>query len=207
MKIIGIFGGSGTGKSTASKMIHAKIKNSVIINVDKYMHKEFDRQKELILDTLNIQGTDRNKYICNHTVQSLEINKIAIGIMEETVYSEVLKEINLVKDNYDYLLIDWYAIPLTRIYDICDYTICVYADYDKRLDRLTNRLKDSNVYGYGDRSYWSYEQDSIEKRVKITALNDYGYKADFLIENNLNITDMERKVDKIVTRIQNKTLQ
>lgn len=30
MKIIGVFGGSGTGKSTASKMINAKIKNSIL---------------------------------------------------------------------------------------------------------------------------------------------------------------------------------
>lgn len=207
MKIIGVFGGSGTGKSTASKMINSKIKHSIIINVDKYMHEEFDNQRELILDALKIQGTDRNKYICNHTVQSLEVNKIAIGIMEKKVYSEVLNEINLIKDKYDYIILDWYAIPLTRLYNICDYTVCVYADYDKRLNRLTNRLKDSNIYGYGDRSYWSYEQDAIEKRVKITALNDYGYKADFLIENNLNIVDMESKIDNMVNSIQDKILQ
>ena len=207
MKIIGVFGGSGTGKSTASKMINAKIKNSIIISVDKYMHEELDNQRELILDVLKIQGANRNKYICNHTVQSLEINKIAIGIMEEKVYSKVLNEINMIEDKYDYIIIDWYAIPLTRIYNICDYTVCVYADYDKRLNRLTNRLKDVNIYGYGDRSYWSYEQDAIEKRVKITALNDYGYKADFLIENNSNIVNMETKVDNIVNDIENKILQ
>lgn len=207
MKIIGVFGGSGTGKSTTSKMISTKIKNSIIINVDKYMHEEFDNQRELILDVLKIQGTDRNKYICNHTVQSLEVNKIAIGIMEEKVYSKVLNEINLIEDKYDYIIMDWYAIPLTRLYNICDYTVCVYADYDKRLNRLTNRLKDVNIYGHGDRSYWSYEQDAIEKRVKITALDDYGYKADFLIENNSNIVDMEAKVDNIVNDIENKNLQ
>lgn len=207
MKIIGVFGGSGTGKSTVSKMINSKIKNSIIINVDKYMHEEFDNQRELILDTLKIQGADRNKYICNHTVQSLEINKIAIGIMEEKVYSQVLNEIKLIEDKYDYIIIDWYAIPLTRLYNICNYTVCVYADYDKRLTMLTERLKDSTIYGYGDRSYWSYEQDAIEKRVKITALNDYGYKADFLIENNLNIVDMKSKVDNIVNSIQDKISQ
>lgn len=113
----------------------------------------------------------------------------------------------MIKDKYDYIILDWYAIPLTRLYNICDYTVCVYADYDKRLNRLTNRLKDSNIYGYGDRSYWSYEQDAIEKRVKITALNDYGYKADFLIENNLNIVDMESKIDNMVNSIQDKILQ
>ncbi|MBR0426850.1 MAG: dephospho-CoA kinase [Clostridia bacterium] len=204
MKIIGVFGGSGTGKSTASKMISSKIKNSIIINVDKYMHEELENQKDLILDTLEIEGTDRNKYICNHTVQSLEVSIITIGIIEEKVYSKVLKDIESFRNKYKYIILDWYAIPLTRLYNICDYTVCVYADYDKRLKRLTERLKDSNIYGYGDRSYWSYEQDAIEKRVTITALNDYGYIADFLIENNSNIADMEEKVNNIVKNIEDK---
>ena len=184
-------------------MLNDKIKNSIIINVDKYMHEEFDNQKEVILDALNIKGIKRNKYICNHTVQSVKVNKIAIGIMEEKVYSEVLKEINSIKNKYDYIII----IPLSKLYNICDYTVCVYADYNKRLDRLINRLKDSNVYGYGDRSYWSYEQDAIEKRVNITALNDYGYNADFLIENNLNLLDLETKVDNILNNLENEFLQ
>ncbi len=206
MKIIGVFGGSGTGKSTVSKIINKKINNSIIVNVDQYMHEQFDIKREEILNTLNIKGSDRNKYICNHTVQSLEINKIAIGIMEKDVCLNVLNEINLYKGKYDYVIIDWYAIPLTRLYDICNYTVCVYADYNKRLNRLINRLKDSNIYGYGDRSYWSYEQEAIEKRVKITALNDYGYKANFFIENNLNIEDIKLKIDEVVNTIQNKNL-
>lgn len=202
MNIIGIFGGSGTGKSTTSKMINEKIKKSIIINVDPYMHEQFDNKKEKILDALNIQGIDRNKYICNHTVQSIEINKIAIGIMEEEVCLNVMKEIDLYKNSYDYIIIDWYAIPLTKLYNICNYTVCVYADYDKRLSRLTSRLKDVNTYGYGDRSYWSYEPDAVEKRVKITALNDYGYKANYMIENNSNIDYLEKQVIDVVKSIQ-----
>lgn len=201
MKIIGVFGGSGTGKSTVSRMINSKIQNSVIINVDKYMHEELDSRREDILDALKINGADRDKYICNHTVQSVEINKITIGIMEEKVYSEVMKDIDELKDKYEYIIIDWYAIPITKLYNVCDYTVCVYADYEKRLERLTNRLKDTNVYGYGDRSFWSYEQDAIEKRVKITAFNDYGYTADYMIENNLDLKEMEKQVDKVVKEI------
>ena len=203
MKIIGVFGGSGTGKSTVSKMINEKIRSSIIVNVDQYMHKQFDNKKEEILDTLNIEGEERNKYICNHTVQSVEVNKVAIGIMEEDVYIEVINEINTYKDKYDYIIIDWYAIPLTKLYNICDYTICVYADYNKRLNRLISRLKDDSIYGYGDRSYWSYEPRAIEKRVKITALNDYGYKSNFMIENNLDIEEIKVKVDKVVETIKN----
>ena len=201
MKIIGVFGGSGTGKSTVSKMINNKIQNSVILNVDKYMHKEWNNKREEILDALKIEGTDRNKYICNHIAQSVETNKIAVKIIEEKVYSEVMEEIDDLKDKYEYIIIDWYAIPITKLYDVCDYTICVYADYEKRLERLTKRLKDTNVYGYGDRSFWSYEQDAIEKRVKITAYNEYGYTADFMIENNLGLKEIEEQVDKVVKEI------
>lgn len=201
MKIIGIFGGSGTGKSTTSKMINKKLKNSIRINVDKYMHDEFDNQREEILDAIHIQGKEREKYICNHTVQSVEINKIAIGIMEEKVYTNVMKEISELKDEYDYAIIDWYALPFSRLYDVCHYTVCVYADYDKRLKRLITRLKDTNIYGYGDRSYWAYEKHAIEKRVEITALNDYGYKANFMIENNANIEELEEKVNQLVKKL------
>lgn len=196
MKIIGIWGGSGTGKSTVTKLLNSKLEKSFIIYGDDFMLRAYDEKKEIILEKLNI--TEKVKYVWHCANENIEVRKLVIDIIEESVYEGVLNVINENKNLYDYILVDWHSIPISRLQNICNSTICVFADYETTLARLTNRLKNESLNELDDKVY---ENGAIEKRVKMTALNNFGCNADFYIENNHGLEELELQVEKVKKKL------
>lgn len=197
MKIIGFFGGSGTGKTTVSKRLNEILKDSLLINIDIFMHDECNKQEKEILKTLNIKK-DKDIFSYNYYLQLLEINKAVIEIISKNICNRVKEMIKTERSTKQYIILDWYALPLCNLADICDFTICVKSEYNTKLDRLTNRLKDKNIYNEGDRSLYSYQDGVIEKRVIITALDEWGYNAQYYIENNGTLELLYNKIDHLI---------
>ena len=201
MKIIGIYGASGAGKSTVSKLLLKYLPNSLLINGDYYMMEQLQIQDEKIFKKLKIKK-EKGVFSSNYIFQSFENQNKTIKVIEKAVITSIKEQIEHEGNNKDYIIIDWLFLPLCKYFERCNITICVTANYEKRLERLTNRLKNETIHKIGTKLYERYKEGIIENRVKFTALNEYGYKSNIEIENNDNEIALENKVKNILKELQ-----
>lgn len=198
--LIGISGGSGTGKSTISRRLSEILPNSLLVNGDIYMHARSNELENKILARIGETKQD-GVFSYNFYLDTFENTKM----WAETIKDNVVEDIkNYIKENgegKDYIIVDWVFLPLCEIYKECDETICVVSDYDIRMDRLTKRLQDKSIYNEGDRSFWSYKEGVMEKRLKFTTLSDYGYESKYYISNNSNLDLLYKQIDILVDAI------
>lgn len=200
MKIIGVSGGSGAGKSTVSKRLAEKLPNSLLINLDNFMHEESIRLEDEILKKLN-KPKDEKIYSYNYYHETLETIKIWVNMIKDGVIKKVESVIKNEGVKKDYIIIDWVFLPLCNFFTKCDFTVCITADYEMRLKRLINRLKDRTIYKEFNGSYWSYKPEIIETRVKYTALNNFGYKSKYEICNDGELDNLYKKVDEFLNNV------
>lgn len=197
MKIIGVTGGCGAGKSTVSKRLEEILPNALLIKGDVFMLAESDKLEDDILKSIG-RKKDENVYSFNYYHESLENIKKWVNVIEKNVIEQIENIIENEKEKKDYIIVDWVFLPLCKVFEKCDYTVCIKADSDKRLERLINRLKDRTIYKEFKGSYWSYKPEILEKRVIYTALNDFGYKSKYEISNEGNLDTLYEKIDEIV---------
>lgn len=189
--IIGITGGSGAGKSTLTNRLNQKIENSMIINVDDFMHKFLDTHKDEIINTLGLQ------HIQDYWYNYLGINfdyiktwvKIIGNDIEENIKNQMLENASI-----DTFIVDWAFLPLLDFFNKCDYTICITCDLDLKLNRLKSRLTQHEKL---DR----WHEDALMNRLKFTALNELGYQAMYFIDNSGNINDLNNNINKTLKHI------
>lgn len=201
MKIIGISGGSGAGKSTVSEKLAETLPNSIRINGDFFMHQESKRLEKQIFKKLGIQK-EKEVFSYNYYFESFDNVKVWVETIKESV---ITKAQNLIDKEYkdkDYIIFDWVFLPMSDYFKECDYTICIKTDYEKRLVRLTKRLQDKTIYNDGDRSFWAYKPGIIENRLKYTELNKLIYEPECELENNGNLEILEKKVKYIANCIE-----
>ncbi len=190
VKIIGITGLAGSGKSSIVNYLKNKFKDKIfVIDMDKIGH--------IILDLPEIQ----QKLIQIFSDKIVKNNKIDRKILGNIVFSnkselEKLNKIvhpamkdyikNLIKNNmkfYDIILIDGALLFSLQINEYCDYTIFIDADKEILLNRLINFRKVDKV--------------KAENILKNQAhLLKYRKNASFIIENNNNLAEAFRNINK-----------
>lgn len=202
MKIIGVSGGSGAGKSTVSEKLEEMLPNSIRINGDFFMHQESEKLEEEVFKKLGIKK-DKDVFSYNYFLDSFDNVKVWVDTMKDSVINRAKEMIEKEYKDKEYVIFDWVFLPMCDYFKNCDYTICVNTDYEKRLERLTKRLQDKTVYNDGDRSFWSYKPGVIEKRLKFTELNKLVYDPECEIENDGNMEELDKKIKYMVKCIEN----
>jgi len=202
MKIIGVYGGSGAGKSTVSKKIAQLLPKSLVISADLYMMDFAQKLEPEIFERLKVKK-EQGVFSSNYFFESFENQKIFVDVIKVPVI-ELIKE-RIVSDgnDKDYIIIDWVFLPMCSLFSECDLTICVTADYNIRLERLEKRLKDETVFNKGWNLFERYKPGILEKRIKYTTLNEYGYNATYEIVNNGEIEKLEEDINKLSINIIN----
>ncbi len=191
MKIIGVFGGSGCGKTTATKMLERKIDNSVVFALDAFMHKHWDEHKKEILDTLNVEESG-DVWWYNYIMQNIENVKNAVNIIRPEIERDLEKFI-MEKHEYDTIIIDWVFLPLISAFDTCDFTISISCDLETKIKRLSNRLDANNKLA-------KWPKDSLLSRIKNSSLNELGYKAKYNIQNTETLNDLSNNLNAILAK-------
>lgn len=191
MKIIGVFGGSGCGKTTATKMLERKIDNSVVFALDAFMHKHWDEHKKEILDTLNVEESG-DVWWYNYIMENIENVKNAVNIIRPEIERDLEKFI-MEKHEYDTIIIDWVFLPLISAFDTCDFTISISCDLETKIKRLSNRLDANNKLA-------KWPKDSLLSRIKNSSLNELGYKAKYNIQNTETLNDLSNNLNAILAK-------
>ncbi len=191
MKVFGITGNSGSGKSTA--VLELKKLNCEVIDLDKIGHSIYEN--EFCFKEINekIKGD----YLTNSKIDRKKLGKIVFSSKEELekltkitdkyIYNESLRQIENIKnqDNVDFIILDGALILDSQTLQLCDEIILVEADFDVRLSRI---LKRDNL-----------EYDDAFKRLNSQKnYLTYEHIRKHIVYNNLDNDKFNKEIQKII---------
>ena len=195
MKIIGITGSSGSGKTTISEILD-KRQDTKVINADKIaksltnveteyfaeIKSTFQKQNILLEDG----SLNRAKLadLIYHDKESLEkLNQITF----KHLLPKIADEMQNVETNIKFIVIDAPLLFEAGLDKFCDVTVAVQTSEDTKIKRICARDHIS--------------EEMAKDRLKIQKANEFYYgKVDYVIVNDeeTSLEELERKVEEII---------
>ncbi len=185
MKLIGITGKTGSGKSTIGKLLADKL-NCKYIDIDKIGH-EATSDTIISKKLCNEFGQDilnENKNIDRKKLGNIVFsNKDKMEILTNLTLDYMQNKLDsIISGNEDYYILDWALLPIVKYFDMCDIKILISSNDAKRKERILKRDNISREY--------------LEKREQNTL--DYSkFKFDYIFDNDYS----NEKLDFIVNNI------
>ena len=192
MKIIGITGSSGSGKSTVCEILNEKY-NVKIIDADKIAKELLTSGTEYYNDVISkfgIEITDGSGEIDRKKLADLIYNDDKKReMLNNSTFYYVVKEIKLrakEANNVD-IIIDAPLLFESKLDDICNLTIGVIAKESVQIERIIKRD--------------SISKEQACKRLKAQQTNDfYMSKCTEIIENNNEYIETEKQIEEIAKK-------
>jgi len=193
MKILGITGGSGTGKSTVSRMLEEK--GFYIIDADKVAREIVEVGMPALAEIKEYFGESvikEDNSLDRRALAGIVFNdKNSLAKLNEITHKYITEEIDkrLSEFGGEWAVIDAPLLFESGIGDKCDLILSVVADYDVRKERIIKRD--------------SLSQQQAEQR--INAQKDkqfYIEKSDFVIENNGSEYELKREVEEFAGKLE-----
>lgn len=195
MKIIGITGSSGSGKTALSKILSEK-EFAKVIDADKVARElsvpgtEYLNSiketfgKEVFLENGSLDRKKIASKIYNDKNACDALNKLTFKF----VVDEIIRRLEELKNQkVECVAIDAPLLFESNLDKYCDYIISLIADEQTKIKRICRR---DNL-----------DEETARKRLKIQQTNEYYIqKSDFIIEN-LEECNLEKEVEKIFEKI------
>lgn len=193
--IIGITGSIATGKSTISKYLISK--GYTVIDSDKIVHDLLTKEKVLSEISaafgrdLIVDGVLVRKLLGKIIFNNEEKRKLLNSIIHPLVIEKIISKTKEYKNNPNNLI--FVDIPL--LYEegleyLVEKVIVVYIPQDLQIKRLMAR---DNI----DKEY------SLKKINVSMDIETKKQKADYVIDNSLDLTETYKNVDEVLRRIKN----
>lgn len=200
MKVIGITGSSGSGKTTISEILD-KRQDTKVINADKiaktltnaeteyFAEIKMAFQKENIL--LENGSLNRAKLadLIYHDKASLEkLNQITF----KHLLPKIVYEMQNIENNIKFIVIDAPLLFEAGLDEFCDVTAAVQTSEQTKIKRICTRDHIS--------------EKMAKDRLKIQKSNEfYQGKVDYVIENDEETTmeELQKKVNEIIEKLSN----
>ena len=199
MKLIAICGGTNSGKTTISKKIIELLPNTFLEEPDKLMFKYTDLRQKEIFENLGIEKDpniiDRDYFFANY-----ENVKIWQKTIEPFVIKDIEEQISEIKNQYEYMLIDWAYLPLSDFFDRCDVKILIKSDDSNREARINSRFNGESNEQYGTNQW---KNETLLNRIKFNqkVSDDIREKFDYIIYNNSTLENLYENANKIINEI------
>lgn len=193
LKIIGITGNSGSGKSFISEILLNKYRGVVIIDADRIArkmsnintlyYKEIVKAfgKDILKENLEINRKILAKIIFNNDEKREKLNSITF----KYVVHEIKNEIKLNRDR-DIIIIDAPLLFESGLDKICDITLGVISEESIKIDRICKR----------DNLSIEEAKDRLKVQLKDEVLIK---KCDYVIENNGDVQELILKLEEIIS--------
>ena len=192
MKILGITGGSGTGKTTVSKIFEQYGMYRIDADiVAREIVAKGEKALSEIADTfggkvINSDGTLNRKALAKIVFNSkedlLKLNQITHKYVSARI------DMMLKSCTSDWAIIDAAALIESGINKKCDKVLSVVADFDVRKKRITERD--------------GIDEKSAEERIKAQHDKEfYTQNSDFVIENNKDEYNLKIEAEKVLKQL------
>ena len=188
MKIIGITGKSGSGKSTFASLLAQKL-NCPYVDIDKIGHgatsdPEISKSlcKEFGQGILSESGNIDRKKLGNIVFS----DKSKMDILTHYTWIYMKKQLDdLVSNNTsEYIVFDWALLPICDYWSKCDFKILVSSNINLRKNAVLKRDNISSEY-FDKREASSVDYSSVTF--------DYTFENDYVFENLNNSVDEIKK--------------
>lgn len=195
MKVIGITGSSGSGKTTISEIL-GKRQDTKVINADK-MAKELTNLKteyfseiiaafqnyNIVLENGNLNRAKLADLIYHDKASLEKLNQITF----KHLLSKIEQEIQNLDEMIKLIVIDAPLLFEAKLDKFCDTTIAVETTQDVKIKRICERDK--------------IPEEVAKDRLRIQKSNEfYTQNANYVIENSENTTfeSLQQEVNKIL---------
>ena len=187
MKIIGITGSSGAGKSTVCEIIQA-LYDVCIINADQVAKDLSQKGSSYVEGIANIFGKTiltkdgelNRKKLANLIYQDEQKRRMLNGY----TFNHITKQIKQILETTDkeIVIIDAPLLFEAELDKICDYNIAIISQKDLQIERICKRD--------------GITKEVAEKRISIQEDNEF-FKArcDYVIENNDRLEDVKAQIE------------
>ncbi len=141
--IIGITGKSGSGKSTASSYINANLENVLYISVDNIVEENIkgniiEKVNRELKEKYNMGPYGRVEIIDSFYAEDDE-HKFVYEIFKKRLVEDTRERINYYKKTGKDIIVDWFMLEVSELFDDCDIKILFKAPMDVRRVRVINR--------------------------------------------------------------------
>lgn len=193
--IIGLTGGSGSGKSTVAEIL--KQHNMLIIDCDRIAHDIILKGNDAYKELINIFGEnilDSSKQIDRKKLGNIVFkDKGKLNLLNECTHKHIVNKINqIIKNNLNNqsinaIVIDAPLLIEANLHTIVDEVWVVYADTDIRIQRLIKR----------DSITLEQARERLQSQMSWSEMVTY---ADTIIYNN-NLDEMKKQIDSILNSL------
>lgn len=190
MKIIGVTGSSGAGKTTICAILEEKY-SAHIIDADK-VAKRLTKKGTMYLNSIveyfgigiiDNAGELKRKELANIIYEDEEKRNALNNLTFTYVVKEIKDNINKLQDK-ELIVIDAPLLYESNLDKICDIVIGVVAKEEDKIDRIC--LRDD------------VSKEMAKKRLAIQLNDDYiKNRADYIIVNNGDLDELEEEIKKI----------
>lgn len=189
MKLIGITGKTGTGKSTIGELLANKL-NCKYVNIDKIGHmsiSDADISRKIVKEFGNCI-LDSEKNIDRKKLGNIVFaDKKNMDILTKFTWDYMQEKLdNIIKCENDFIIFDWALLPSVKFWNMCDIKILITSDDIKRKEKLLKRDNISIYY--------------LEKREQNVI--DYSkFDFDYVFDNNYSEESLNYIIDTIYNKL------
>ena len=197
MKTIGITGQTGAGKSTVCELLEER--GYYHLDADEVAHEVVESDADVIAALCEAFGNDIIKKDGSLSRPKLAArafrNKQTAEKLDVICYPAVIKKIKRIikqkaKQSFNGVLIDAIGLYESGADKLCDFTVFVTADREKRLERIIAR--DGITRAAAEKRIDAQKDDAYYKQ-----------KADYTVKNN-SLKTLEKKISEILDNEQAK---
>ncbi len=183
--VLGITGRIGTGKTTVLNEL--KKKGFKTLNADKIAKKELEKKREKIKEKFGQEVVEKKGVQHKKLAKLVFNNKKKLKELNELIHPLVRKKIEEELKGRKFVAVEIPLLFETRMQNLCDKVLVVTAKKEKIIQRNKKMNK-----------------KEIEKRMK-NQMNskEKKRKADFVLENNGNLKELQEKINELIKKIEN----
>lgn len=195
MKIIGITGSSGSGKSTVTSILEKELKAKVI-NADEIVKKMqtqgskyFEKIIELFgKDVIKENGSLNRRKLAEIIFKNKAQKEKLDDLTYKYVVEEIKKQVNMAQE--EYVIIDAPLLIESKLNETCNVVIAVISKKEEQIKRICER---DNI-----------EENKAKLRIEAQMDNEFYKKnADYVVENNGgNYDELVGRIRKLVQELQ-----
>jgi dephospho-CoA kinase len=195
IKVIGIVGKTGCGKSIVSDYLAEKLKLAIKLDVDLLAKEIYKKNNYVTREIRNYFGN--NVLNSDGSINFLNLgkrvfaNRKEIKKLNKLMFPLICKEsFNFIKENCykNYIIINAAVLFDANLDIFCDKIILIKSIAKKRYEFLKYKSSDLS-------------NEDINQRIKNQRIRIKKDKVDFIIENNSSINSLYRNLDNVINKL------